>query len=381
MTMSSSPISRVLILGASGQFGSRLCRRLVQLDGLHLFLGGRDGQKLEAAQRQLRGVKPDAKIDILAGNINASGLLDLLYSRRLTLVVHLAGPFQGQDYAVAKACLQAGVPYIDMADGREFVAKFTSLDGAAQAKGIPLITGASTVPGLSSVIIDAMLENFSRLEAIDYGICGGVKTGLGLATLKAVLSYCGKPYRVLKDGRPATLYGLCRPRHHDFPEPVNRRYVVDCDIPDHDLFPACYPALRRMDFGSCIDVPGLPRLLSLMSSCVRKGWIKDWDFLSAIIQPCLKAVKFLGSPHSGFFMRLEGQDRQGNPKKTLFEILARDGSGLEIPVTPVILLVKKLLAGESLPAGAYPCMGLFSLAEFQQELSSYPISWESRDVQ
>jgi Saccharopine dehydrogenase NADP binding domain len=379
--MSSFPISRVLILGASGQFGSRLCRRLVQLDGLHLFLGGRDKQKLEATQGQLRAVRRDRNIDIVACKISASGLLDLLYSRRLNLVVHLAGPFQGQNYAVAKACLRAGVPYIDMADGREFVTKFSSLDAAAQAKGIPLITGSSTVPALTSAIIDAMLENFSQLEAIDYGICGGVKTGLGPATLKAVLSYCGKPYGVLKDGRPVTLYGLGRPRHHDFPEPVNRRYVVDCDIPDHDLFPACYPALRQMDFGSCIDIPGLPRMLSLMSACVRKGWIEDWNFLSTIIHPCLKAVKFVGSPHSGFFMRLEGQDRQGNPKKMLFEILARDGSGLEIPVTPVILLVKKMLRGESLPAGAYPCMGLFSLAEFQQELSSYPISWESKDVQ
>jgi hypothetical protein len=89
----------------------------------------------------------------------------------------------------------------------------------------------------------------------------------------------------------------------------------------------------------------------------------------------------LGSAHSGFFMRLEGQDRQGHPKKMLFEILARDGSGLEIPVTPVILLIKKMLKGESLPAGAYPCMGLFSLAEFQQELSAYPISCETKDIQ
>jgi saccharopine dehydrogenase-like NADP-dependent oxidoreductase len=291
------PVNRVLILGASGQFGSRLCRRLVQLDDLHLFIGGRDGQKLEAAQEQLRAVKPDAKIDILARTISGSNLEDLLYSRRLSLVVHLAGPFQGQDYAVAKACLQAGVPYIDMADGREFVTKFTSLDAAARAKGIPLITGASTVPGLSSAIIEAMLENFSKLEAIDYGICGGVKTGLGLATMRAVLSYCGKPYGVLKDGTYVTVYGLGRPRHHDFPEPVNRRYVVDCDIPDHDLFPARYTALRQMDFGSCIDVPGLPRMLSLMSACVRKGWIEDWNFLSTIIQPCLKALKFVGSPH------------------------------------------------------------------------------------
>src|SRR5260370_10383158 len=226
MTMPSFPIRRVLIVGPSEQFGSRLCRRVVQRYGLHLFLGGRDNQKLEATHGQLHAAKPDAKIDILAWKINASALLDLLYSRRLNLVVHLAGPFQGQDYAVAKACLQAGVPYIDMADGREFVAKFTSLDAVAQAKGIPLITGASTVPGLSSAIIDGMIGNFSQLQAIDYGICAGVKSGLGLATLQAVLSYCGKPYRVLEDARPVTIYGLGRPRHHAFPSPVNRRYLV-----------------------------------------------------------------------------------------------------------------------------------------------------------
>ena len=362
-------------------FGSRLCRRLVQLDKLHLFLGGRDWKKLEATRGQLRAVKPDAKVDILAWTISGSSLQDLLYSRKLNLVVHLAGPFQGQDYMVANACLRAGVPYIDMADGREFVGMFSSLDASAQAKGISLITGASTVPGLSSAIIDAMLENFWHLEAIDYGICAGLRTGVGLATLKAVLGYCGKPYWVLKDGKYVTVYGLGRARHHDFPEPVNRRYVVDCDIPDNDLFPVRYPSLRRMDFGSCIDAPGLPRLLSLMSGCVRKGWVQDWNFIAPIIQPCMRAVKTLGSSHSGFFMRLEGQDQQRNPKEILFEILARDGSGLEIPVTPVILLMKKMLRGEGLPAGAYPCTGLFSLAEFQQELSSYPISWETKDVQ
>src|SRR5260370_10963793 len=213
MTMPSFPISRVLILGASGQFGSRLCRRLVQLGGLHLFLGGRDRQKLEATQGQLHAARPDAKIDILAGKINASGFLDLLYSRRLNLVVHLAGPFQGQDYMVANACLRAGVPYVDIADGREFVTQFSSLDAAALAKGIPVIPGASTAPGLSSAIIDAMLDNFSRLEAIDYGICGGVQTGLRPPPLQTSFSQCRRPYALLQDGRAATPYCLERPPH------------------------------------------------------------------------------------------------------------------------------------------------------------------------
>ena len=56
------PVSRILVLGASGQFGRRLCRRLVQLGGLHLLLGGRDERRLKVAQRQLCAVKPDAAV-------------------------------------------------------------------------------------------------------------------------------------------------------------------------------------------------------------------------------------------------------------------------------------------------------------------------------
>jgi hypothetical protein len=375
------PISRVLVLGASGQFGRRLSRRLAQLGGFDLLLGGRDERRLKVAQRQLRDVKPDAPIDIVPWDIGAPGLPGLLRSQKIDLVIHLAGPFQGQDYTVAEACLQAKVAYIDMADGRDFVAKFSTLDAAARDKGIPLITGASTLPAVSSAIVDGMLENFSQLRGIDYGICAGLKSGLGLATLKAVLSYCGKPYSILNDGKRVTTFGLGRPRHHDFPPPVNRRYLVDCDIPDHDLFPARYPTLSHMDFGSCVDVPGLARMLSLMSLCAHKGLIRDWNGLSILIEPAMKAMKFLGSPHSGFFMRLEGKGPQGDPKAMLIEILARDGSGLEIPVTPVVLLVKKMLRGDVPTVGAYPCMGLFALAELKQELSAYPMVWETKELQ
>ncbi len=298
----------------------------------------------------------------------------------MNLVVHLAGPFQGQDYKVARACLETGVPYIDMADGREFVAKFASLDGAAREKGITLITGASTVPGLSSAVVDAALPMFATLRSIDYGITASLKTGLGSATLQAVLSYCGKPYQILDDGKLATVYGLGRPRRHDFSAPVHRRVIVDCDIPDHALFPARYPDLRGMDFGSGIGVPGLAHVLSLMSHCVRRGWVADWDFLRGAVQAFMTAAKPFGGAHSGFFMRCEGLDAAGRPRSTLLEVIARDGSGLEIPVTPVVLLVKRMLAGEPLSAGAYPCIGLFSLAEFQAELSSFPITWEWKDA-
>ena len=100
------PISRILVFGASGQFGRRLCRRLVQLGGFSLLLGGRDEQRLKVARRQLCALKPDARIDTFTCGVAVPGLPDLLRAQKINLVIHLAGPFQGQDYTSPKPVLK-----------------------------------------------------------------------------------------------------------------------------------------------------------------------------------------------------------------------------------------------------------------------------------
>ncbi|MDE1902194.1 MAG: saccharopine dehydrogenase NADP-binding domain-containing protein [Alphaproteobacteria bacterium] len=360
---------RILILGASGQFGRRLCQRLVREGHLTLLLCGRDKAKLMNLQKNLRDIS-DAETEVVACNIDCDDFSALLLAQRPNLVVHLAGPFQNQDYKIAKACLGAGVVYIDMADGRDFVDKFQTLDAEAKEKGVSLITGASTVPALSSSILDKVQRDIPDLREVDYGISAGLKTGLGYATLKAVLSYCGKPYAVLQK----TVYGLSEPRSYCFLKPVGQRSIVNCDIPDLGLFPQRYPTLTELSFASCIDVPLLAPVLALMSYVVQRKWIKDWNFLSALILPFMKAVKFLGSPHSGFFMNCAGCEN-GQRKRMSYEIIALNGSGLEIPVTPVVLLIKRMMKGESFPAGAYPCIGLIPLDDFERELSPFPISF------
>ncbi len=375
MVVPSQSAASILVLGAAGQFGARLCARLAQLHGVRLVLAGRDSGKLEALQQDLQRQNSVAAMTTLVLNIAAPDFNARLRTLRPMLVLHLAGPFQGQDYEVARACIEAGSSYIDMADGRAFVRGFPTLDTAARERGVSLITGASTVPGFSAAAVDAFLPRFARLESLDYGISAGLKTGLGRATLLAVLSYCGKSYDILRGGVMQPLYGLGRPRHHVYPLPVGRRMLVDCDIPDHVLFPARYPTLRAMDFGSCIDAPGLGNILGAMSRAVARGYIRHWDFLNGCIAPFIRAMKIFGSSASGFYMTIQGCGHDGEPKQYRFEVVAYDGCGLEIPVTPVLLLVKRLLRDGGLPPGAYPCLDLFTLRDFAAELAAYPIAW------
>ena len=72
------------------------------------------------------------------------------------VVVHAAGPFQGQDYAVARACIEARAHYVDLADARGYVCGIGALDEAARRSDVLVVSGASSVPALSSAVVDML---------------------------------------------------------------------------------------------------------------------------------------------------------------------------------------------------------------------------------
>src|SRR5207244_956949 len=139
-----------------------------------------------------------------------------LHALRPNLVIHTSGPFQGQDYHVASAAIDAGAHHIDLADGRAFVAGITNLDAVAREHGVVVVAGASTLPALSFAVVASLLPSFSRMDSIDICIAPGQKTPRGRATMEAILSYCGHPFRELNDGAWRQVYGwqgLRRWRH------------------------------------------------------------------------------------------------------------------------------------------------------------------------
>jgi len=129
---------RIVVIGGHGNFGARICRTLAADKGIDIVAVGR-----RSAAPPDAGVR-SANLDIAAPDFPAS-----LAALRPTVVIHCAGPFQGQDYGVASAAIAAGAHYIDLADGRRFVAGFSgALDEAARAAGVLAISGASTLPAI-----------------------------------------------------------------------------------------------------------------------------------------------------------------------------------------------------------------------------------------
>ena len=238
---------KTLVLGGYGNFGARICRALAgdaaTRHHIALLVAGRDASRAQALANTLgHGVQG------VALDHQAPGLAATLREWGVDLVIHTAGPFQAQGYSVAQAAAEAGAHYIDLADGRRFVCDFpAAMQAAFTAAGRTAIAGASTVPALSSAVIDHLCADWQCIDSIDICIAPAQRAPRGQATLAAVLSYCGLVIDVWQDGRWQPKRGWAQPTPVQF-QRLRPRLGAVCDIPDLEIFPAHYKARDRVTF-------------------------------------------------------------------------------------------------------------------------------------
>src|SRR5215217_7737293 len=136
----------IVILGGYGAFGSVIAAHVAKLPGVSLVIGGRHAQKGAAfAQR-------------IGATFVPCDLKDPAALRRIVtgafMVIHAAGPFDDATHPVARACLDAGAHYCDIADSRAHVGGINQLHEHARARGLVMYSGASTTPAITSAMVE-----------------------------------------------------------------------------------------------------------------------------------------------------------------------------------------------------------------------------------
>lgn len=360
--------NRILLIGAYGQFGRRIAEALKE-DDVDLLLAGRDARRAAALAARWPGAR--ASLQPLRLDVEATSLHADIAAAAPQVVIHTAGPFQQRDYRVAEAAIAVGAHYIDLADGRDFVVGIDRLDGIARERGVRVVSGASSVPGLSGAVVEAHLGRFGRLDAIDVAISPGNRTERGLATTRAILCYVGRPFPALVGGRRRAVHGwqsLRRVRH----PATGARWLARCDVPDLDVLPLRYPHLRHCEFRAGLELRRMHFGLWLASFAVRAGLVVD---LARYAEPLLRISdrwRGAGSDTGLMTVDMAGLDRDGAPLRLRWSIVARDGSGPRIPATAAVVLARRWRTTPPEP-GAGPCLDLFSLEDFLGALIDAPI--------
>lgn len=357
----------VLILGGYGNFGCRIATALAKED-ISIIIAGRDLQKAEALSSKLKLLTTKAAIRAAAFDANSE------FEKQVTqlkpkVVINTIGPFQTADYTIAKICIQHKIHYLDIADAREFVTGITALNTSAKENNVLVVSGASTVPGLSSAVLDHFKNEFASLDSLSYGISPGQKAPRGLATTESILTYLGKPLKPW--GNQKQCFGWQDLYVQDYPE-IGKRWMANCDIPDLDLFIDRYQ-LNNMRFSAGMESRALHFGMWFMSYLIRIGLPLNLAKHAKGLLSFSHVFDFLGSANGGMHMVMRGIGKTGKPLEIKWFIIAKNNDGPQIPCIPAIILSKKLMQNEVSIRGAMPCIGLVTLNEYMKALAGFAI--------
>jgi hypothetical protein len=358
----------VLILGAFGAFGRRIADALIRTTDLPIIAAGRRIPR--DVPQHWDGVRTLA--------IDAHALSRAqLNTINPAIVIDTVGPFQSRDRGLAAMCIDFGVHYIDLADGREFVEGVGMLNDAALRRGALVVSGASTVPSLSCAVIEHLAPAFSIVEEVEIGIAPGYLGPRGLATIRSILGYVGRAIPVWRYATIEPAYGWSDTKRHRYPPPVGSRLLSLVDVPDTALMSAKMPRLIKLSVRAGLEVPLVHRLLCCLGMLVRIGLIRDLPRHASALRRMAAWFDRFGSGNGAMHVQVRGRDLNGRQQRRTWTLIAEHGDGPQIPATAAVLLTKKLLDVPGyLPLtvrGAMPAVSLLTLQEFEREWRSLAI--------
>ena len=352
-------MKRVLLIGGYGGFGARLARRLSDSQ-THILIAGRNAEKARAFAASL----PNASGTALDRNGDVPAALS---QHKPDLVIDAAGPFQASHNAVPQACITARIPYVDLADARDFAVDFVTLDAKAKAANVALVTGASSVPALSGAVVRTLMQKLNTADSIDMAINASNKASAGESVSRAILSYAGKPVWLWRGQNWQTQAGWSELQSVRFEAPdgttLASRWIALADIPDHALLPDRVAGRPAVTFRAGTELSFQMIGLWLMSFAVRWKWLKSLESSAPILLPFIRATKDWGGDRSAMHVIIKGW-RGDVPVERRWTLIAEQGDGPEIPTLAAELIARKLLAGKIM-SGAMDAGTLLELDEFQ----------------
>jgi hypothetical protein len=337
----------VVILGGYGTFGRHITENLGGLSGAKVTIAGRNSGTGKAFARSL-GVdyrQCDAK--------NPDSLKHAIEDA--WLVVNASGPFNATDYSIPQTCIEGGCHYIDMADGRDYVAEIVQLDAAARDRDVFVCAGASTTPAITSSFVAELQPQLGQIRSIKVALNAGNKNQAGVSTIATILSYVGRPVDVWCDGGWRTMRGWSAGEFVEFPRPVGRRRVQLCDVPDLALIPRHFE-VDHVIFKAGVELTILNYAIGAMATLKRICPPLNLPSFARPLVTLSSVFKTFGTLHGGcavWVTDTDGQERS-------IALVAHE-NGPHIPASPAILLARKLLSGKIDQVGAFPCLGLLNL--------------------
>ena len=330
---------RILLVGGSGRIGRLLLAELLHETGCEIWIAARRPERLEAARS---GLEPRLRERVTPRP------LDVLDARAVRaavvgagIVVCAAGPARGLPTTLPRACLEAGVPYVDLADDRAFVSRVRALAAEADpaGSGPAVATGWSSTSALTTLLSAIGAAELDQVDSIDVALTfSGAPSRTSVGEL---LESAGKPFRVMRKGLWCTVEGWTEPAPFRFPVPVGTRRGWLVDGAPCELLPRLFGA-RRVEVRAAGAARTLNRAASVLAGARRRGLVREPSRWAGATRLAMALEPRAGAP-AAIGVEIEGRYGQ-HPLRKRVSIVSAGGAGERISVLPAAYVIARLAA-------------------------------------
>lgn len=352
---------KIIVLGGYGVFGSRLVRLLIR-DGHEAVIAGRNTHKARSLADELgcmsltcdRQSNPNALFDVSPD-----------------VVVDAAGPFQayGADpYTLPRLCLARGADYLDLSDDADFTAGLGALDREARQCGRRLLSGASSVPGISSSVAAELCRGLEEILLIDTAILPGNRAPRGASVMASIIAQLGTASQVWRGG-------VWRDQHC-WSDPACIRLACDMrrtarfiEVPDIRLFPAFFKA-RSVMFRAGMELRALNLAMQAITT-IRRRWRFDLSPRRVeMFRTIARLLEPLGTDRGGMRVAVVGRNGDVAVRRE-WRLIAEAGDGPFVPAIAARAVIRRL---DRVSFGARPCLAEATLAEIEEAMADLAIT-------
>lgn len=235
---------RIVVVGAAGEMARVGIERLAaHTDGCTFGLYDLDEHRL----RELAGRLAPDRVDVGALDLFDSAALERAIAGS-ALVVLGAGPYIRTAPPVMRACIAAGVDYLDFDDDIESTQDAFELDAEARRAGVALFIGCGASPGLTNVLAVDAASRLDDVEEIDVCWVAGDEGArpYGRAVIEHVFHIAAGTTVTWRDGRHLTVETFVANEVVDLGGGIGRYRLYETAHPEAVTLPRRFPAARSI---------------------------------------------------------------------------------------------------------------------------------------
>ena len=334
----------VLVLGASGGLGKHICREVVRQFGPNaLVVTDYKPERGRQTARSLGTDIPFAQVDIR----DLSSLRAALSNDVGAVIVSVQ-----QDQPLAQiACIEAGIPCLDVTVQPGLLGQIRRLDAQARAAESASIVLAGLFPGLSGLMAKRAAEMLDHVETLDVALCQNSHSSTGVTGIADMLGLLAQPVAQRSGSGTRSVPGFTLTRPIQYPPPfgeknhrlvhfIERELVSEAlDIPianywtgyDKASFDRLLATLNRLKILSLFNRPSVRSRLARLIDTGTRASAADDERCAVIAEA------------SGF--------KNGQPHLTRVSILAPSDYGAT--ALSVVAMAKLLTENEMIGTGVH----------------------------